>query len=440
MRAVDVIRRKRDGERLSAEEISFFVRGAVDGSVPAYQVSAWLMSVYFRGMDGEETAVLTEVMLRSGRSMDLSGLAGPFVDKHSTGGVGDKTSLALAPVVAACGAMVPMMSGRSLGHTGGTLDKLDSIPGYRSRLDPAEFRRLVERDGFAMTGQTEEIVPADRLLYALRDVTGTVESVPLITASILSKKAAEGADALVLDVKSGSGAFMKTVPEAEVLASSLCSTWKAMGKRMVALVTDMGTPLGRKVGNFLEVEEILDCLEGRWPDDLRELTRRLGAWMLVASGRADSVAAGEAAFDGAISSGKAMDAFMRNVEAQGGDPGRLAAMRGKFRAPLSRALRSPFAGTVGRLDAYRVGLAALALGAGRARAEDAVLPDVGIVLERKPGEEVRAGEPLCVLYGRSEAALDEAEALLGPAYAPADERRAGSAVPESIVIKEIQAL
>jgi len=440
MRAVDVIRRKRDGERLSAEEISFFVRGAVDGSVPAYQVSAWLMSVYFRGMDGEETATLTEAMLRSGRSMDLSGLAGPFVDKHSTGGVGDKTSLALAPAVAACGAMVPMMSGRSLGHTGGTLDKLDSIPGYRSRLDPAEFRRIIERDGFAMTGQTEEIVPADRLLYALRDVTGTVESVPLITASILSKKAAEGADALVLDVKSGSGAFMKTVPEAEVLASSLCSTWKAMGKRMVALVTDMGTPLGRKVGNFLEVEEILDCLEGRWPGDLRELTLRLGSWMLVASGRADSVAAGEAAFEGAISSGKAMDAFMRNVRAQGGDPDRLAAMRGKFRAPLSRALRSSFSGPVGRLDAYRVGLAALALGAGRARAEDAVLPDVGIVLERKPGEDARAGEPLCVLYGRSEAALDEAEALLGPAYAPADGGLSGTAVPESIVIKEIQAL
>jgi pyrimidine-nucleoside phosphorylase len=437
MRAVDLIRKKRDGGALSAEETEFLVRGLVAGEIPPYQATAWLMAVYFKGMDGRETAALTQAMLGSGASMDLSGIPGPFVDKHSTGGVGDKTSLALAPAVASCGAKVPMMSGRSLGHTGGTLDKLDSIPGYRSRLSPAEFRRVISEAGFAMTGQTEDIVPADRLLYSLRDVTATVESIPLITASILSKKAAEGADALVLDVKSGSGAFMKTVADAEALAASLSSTWKAMGKAMVALVTDMGTPLGRKVGNFLEVEEILNCLEGRWPEDLHTLTRRLGAWMLVAAGKAGDLSAAEAAFDASIASGKAMDAFMRNVEAQGGSPGKLLAMRGKFRAPRSRRVNSPFTGTVGFLDAYRVGLAAVALGAGRARAEDGVFPDVGIVLERKPGEEARSGEELCVLYGRTDAALDEAEALVLSAYGPLVE---GKPVPGPIVIKEIKAL
>jgi pyrimidine-nucleoside phosphorylase len=437
MRAVDIIRKKRDGGALSSREIEFFVNGASAGEIPPYQATAWLMAVFFRGMDGDETAALTQAMLRSGSSMDLSGLPGPFVDKHSTGGVGDKSSLALAPAVAACGAMVPMMSGRSLGHTGGTLDKLDSIPGYRSRLAPKEFREVIREAGFAMTGQTEDIVPADRLLYSLRDVTATVESIPLITASILSKKAAEGTDALVLDVKSGSGAFMKTVADAEALAASLCATWKAMGKRMAALVTDMGTPLGRKVGNFLEVEEILDCLEGRWPEDLRVLTRRLGAWMLVAAGKAADLGAAEAAFDASISSGKAMDAFMRNVEAQGGNPGKLLAMRGSFRAPRSRRVNSPFTGAVGSLDAYRVGLAAVALGAGRARAEDGVFPDVGIVLERKPGEEARSGEELCVLYGRSDAALDEAEALVLGAYRPLGE---DTPSPGPVVIREIQAL
>jgi pyrimidine-nucleoside phosphorylase len=441
MRAVDLIRRKRDGGTMGTDEIDFLVRGAVSGDIPPYQVSAWLMAVFFRGMNAEETAALTRAMLESGIRMDLSGIAGPFVDKHSTGGVGDKTSLALAPAAAAMGLRVPMMSGRSLGHTGGTLDKLDSIPGYRSRLGQAEFRRVLEDVGYAMTGQTDEVVPADKLLYSLRDVTATVESIPLITASILSKKAAEGAQSLVLDVKAGSGAFMKDRASAEALAASLCSTWKAMGLRMAALVTDMETPLGRKVGNFLEVEEIIDCLEGHWLPDLLALTRRLGAWMAVLGGVAEDPGAGEAAFESAISSGKALDRFMRNVEAQGGDPDRLMALRGKLRAPLSAALASPFSGSVGRLDAFKTGLASTALGAGRSRAEDSVFPDVGIILEKKPGEEVRAGECLCVIYARGQEALDEAMALMGSAYAPA-EAGAGSAFAQAsdIVMKEILAL
>ncbi|HOX33997.1 MAG TPA: thymidine phosphorylase, partial [Spirochaetales bacterium] len=286
MRAVDIIMKKRGGAELAREEIAFVVKGYVDGSIPEYQVSAWLMAVFFRGMSPRETADLTELMLRSGKTMDLSGIAGPFVDKHSTGGVGDKVSLILAPLVAACGVKVPMMSGRALGHTGGTLDKLESIPGYRTGLSEADFRAFIQADGFAMTGQTAEIVPADKKLYALRDVTATVESIPLITASILSKKVAEGSEALVFDVKSGPGAFMKTVADAEALARSLVSTGTAMGKRIVGVITDMTEPLGRMVGNFLEIEETLDCLEGRGPEDLMEVTMRLSAWMLVAGGKA----------------------------------------------------------------------------------------------------------------------------------------------------------
>lgn len=438
MRAVDLIMKKRGGLALAEEEIRFLVSGAVSREIPDYQVSAWLMAVFFRGMGSAETALLTRAMLDSGDRMDLSSLPGPFVDKHSTGGVGDKTSLMLAPVAAACGLYDPMMSGRSLGHTGGTLDKLDSIPGYRSLLSQEEFVRVLGKVGFAMTGQTERIVPADKLLYALRDVTATVESIPLITASILSKKAAEGTDALVLDVKFGSGAFMKTFEDSVALADSLVSTWKEMGKPIAACVTDMGEPLGSMVGNFLEIEEAMDCLEGRWPDDLGRLTRRLGAWMLVSGGKAKTPEEGELLFDRAIASGKAMEKFLENVEAQGGDPGKLLSMRGRYRAPEAREFASPFTGTVGRLDAYQVALASVELGVGRATASDAVLPDSGIRLVRKSGEAVKAGEALAVLYGRSRAALDAAERRMALAYAPAE----GGAIPgkENIVRKEIIAL
>lgn len=263
MRAVDIIIKKRNGEELSKDELAQIIKGYVDASIPEYQISAWLMAIFFKGMSFRETADLTEIMLNSGSCMNLSGIKGPFVDKHSTGGVGDKTSLILAPIVAAYGIKVPMMSGRALGHTGGTLDKLDSIPGYTTRLSEAQFREFLLKDGFAMTGQTDAIVPADKKLYSLRDVTGTVESVALITASILSKKVAEGSEALVFDVKCGSGAFMKSPEDAELLAQSLVKTGEAMGKRIIALITDMSEPLGNKIGNFFEVEETIDCLEAK---------------------------------------------------------------------------------------------------------------------------------------------------------------------------------
>jgi pyrimidine-nucleoside phosphorylase len=436
MRAVDIIMKKRDGGELSREEIASLIDGYVAGSVPDYQVSAWLMAVFFKGMTASETADLTDVMLRSGSVMDLSGMTGPFVDKHSTGGVGDKVSLILAPMVAACGIKVPMMSGRALGHTGGTLDKLESIPGYRTGLSEAEFRAFIRKDGFAMTGQTAEIVPADKKLYALRDVTASVESIPLITASILSKKVAEGAEALVFDVKSGPGAFMKTPERAEALAQSLVSAGTAMGKRVVGVITDMTEPLGLKVGNFFEIEEALDCLEGFGPEDLMALTYRLGAWMLVAGGVAKETAEGERLCRKAIKSGIANELFLANVRSQGGRIDRLLELRGKLRATAAYEVLAPTSGYIAAIDAYKIGLAGVYLGVGRDKTTDPVYPDVGFILEKKTGAAVVAGELLARVYGKDEAALEAAKPLVASAYAIA------SAPPAArpLVIKEISAL
>ncbi len=436
MRAVDVIMKKRDGGELSRDEIAAIVNGYVSGEVPEYQVSAWLMAVFFRGMSFRETADLTDLMLRSGSTMDLSGIAGPFVDKHSTGGVGDKVSLVLAPIAAACGVRVPMMSGRALGHTGGTLDKLESIPGYTTRLDEKRFREYIGRDGFAMTGQTDAIVPADKRLYSLRDVTATVESVPLITASILSKKVAEGAEALVFDVKSGPGAFMKTVDDAERLASSLVRTGQAMGKRIVGVITDMTEPLGDKVGNFLEVEESIDCLEGRGPADLMEVTYRLSAWMLVAAGVAKDVDAATRLCEEAVSSGRALELFMRNVRTQGGDVDRMTAMRGSFRSKHVRELRAPASGYVRSIDAYKIGLAGVYLGVGRNKTSDPVAPDVGFVFERRKGAAVAKGDLVATVYGKDAASLDAAWPLVTEALSVGPDAPAAS----PLVIKEITAL
>jgi pyrimidine-nucleoside phosphorylase len=447
MRAVDVIMKKRDGGELSREEIAVIVNGYVSGEVPEYQVSAWLMAVFFRGMSFRETADLTDLMLRSGSSMNLSGIAGPFVDKHSTGGVGDKVSLILAPIVAACGVKVPMMSGRALGHTGGTLDKLESIPGYTTRLDEQRFREYIERDGFAMTGQTDAIVPADKKLYSLRDVTATVESVPLITASILSKKVAEGAEALVFDVKSGPGAFMKTVADAERLASSLVKTGQAMGKRIVGVITDMTEPLGNKVGNFLEVEESIDCLRGTGPSDLMEVTLRLSAWMIVAGsdvaggaivagGLSNDVASATKLCEDAIKSGKAWDLFKRNVKSQGGDFEKMMALYGRYRSKHVRELRSPASGFIQSIDAFRIGLAGVYLGVGRNKTSDPVSPDVGFVFERKKGAAVNKGDLVATVYGKDAASLDAAWELVSGALS------VGAAKPADspLIIKEITAL
>jgi pyrimidine-nucleoside phosphorylase len=436
MRAVDVIVKKRSGGELSREEIAFIVNGYVSGELPDYQVSAWLMAVCFRGMTPRETADLTELMLRSGKVMDLAGLPGPFVDKHSTGGVGDKVSLVLAPMVAASGVRVPMMSGRALGHTGGTLDKLESIPGFRTNLDEAAFRTGLAADGFSMTGQTAQIVPADKKLYALRDVTGTVESVPLITASILSKKVAEGAESLVFDVTCGPGAFMKTHEEARALADSLVRTGKAMGRRVVAVLTDMTEPLGLKAGNFFEVEESLDALEGHGPADLMEVTYRLGAWMLVAGGVARDAAAGEAACRAAIDSGKARELFMANVRRQGGDAEKMLALRGVYRSKHSFELRASESGYVAGIEAYKIGVAGVYLGVGRDKTTDPVFPDVGFIFDKKVGDEVAAGDRVCTVFGKDEASLAAARPLVEAALAYSRAKPA----PRPAIIEEISAL
>ncbi|MEI6874367.1 MAG: thymidine phosphorylase [Spirochaetota bacterium] len=440
MRAVDIIMKKRSGEELSREELATIIDGYVAGTIPEYQVSAWLMAVFFRGMTPAETAHLTDLMLNSGKRMDLTdlrgpdGLVGPFIDKHSTGGVGDKVSLILAPLVAACGVKVPMMSGRALGHTGGTLDKLESIPGYRTGLSEAEFRTFIGRDGFAMTGQTAEIVPADKKLYALRDVTGTVESIPLITASILSKKVAEGSEALVFDVKSGPGAFMKTVEDAERLAESLVRTGSAMGKRVISVITDMSEPLGRTVGNFLEVEETLDCLEGKGPADLMEITLRLGAWMLVAGGKAADVEEGVTICEKALAGGRPRELFFANVRSQGGDVDRLLALRGKYRSMHSFELLAPESGFITGIDAFGIGLASVHLGVGRNTAADSVSPDVGLIFEKKTGDRVAKGQTIARVYGRDAASLDAARPLTESALS------IGEAAPKArkLIIKEIQ--
>jgi pyrimidine-nucleoside phosphorylase len=434
MRAVDVIQKKRDGAELDREEIAFMVEGCVSGAIPEYQVSAWLMAVFFRGMTARETADLTDSMLRSGSVMNLSGIDGPFVDKHSTGGVGDKVSLVLAPMVAACGIKVPMMSGRALGHTGGTLDKLESIPGYRTSLSEAEFRSLLERQGYAMTGQTESTVPADKKLYALRDVTATVESVPLITASILSKKAAEGAEALVFDVKCGPGAFMKTLAESEALAGSLVRTGTAMGKKVIAVITDMTEPLGLKVGNFLEVEESLDCLEGSGPKDLMELTYRLGSWMLVAGAKARDLESARELCERAISSGEALRLFIENVRAQGGDPERMMQMRGNARSRYRCEIRARAEGFLS-IDAYGIGTAGVTLGVGRNKTSDPVFPDVGFEFFKKSHDRVEKGDLICLAYGKDEVSLASSRPIIEGALAVTPE-----APPRKpLILKEIVA-
>ncbi|NLJ10157.1 MAG: thymidine phosphorylase [Treponema sp.] len=433
MRAVDIIMKKRSGKELSREEIEFLIGGYVAGTIPDYQVSAWAMAVYFQGMTPAETGVLTEVMLKSGKVIDLSGIAGPFIDKHSTGGVGDKTSLILAPLVASLGIRDPMMSGRALGHTGGTLDKLESIPGYRTNLTVEEFRSIISKDGFAMTGQTREIVPADRLLYALRDVTATVESIPLITASILSKKVAEGAEGLVFDVKFGSGAFMKDPVDGEKLARSLVNTGAAMGKKIIALLTDMNEPLGNMMGNFLEVEESLDCLEGKGPADLMEVTLELAARMVVLGGKSRTAAEGRKLCEEALAGGKPRQLFLDNVRSQGGNPDQLLELRGKYRSEFSMEIRAPRSGFINHIDAFQIGLAGVHLGVGRNRTEDVVSPTAGIQFHKRYGDPVQSGDIVMTVWGKSAQSLTDAKPLIEGALQIQDTRPA----PRTLILKEI---
>ncbi|MEM5948008.1 thymidine phosphorylase [Spirochaetia bacterium 38H-sp] len=406
-RVVDIIAKKRDGGGLSPDEIEFLVSSYAKGEVPDYQMSAFLMAVFFRGMADEELAVFTRAMMESGRVLDFSHLGNALVDKHSTGGVGDKVSLVLAPAVAACGAFVPMMSGRALGHTGGTLDKLESIEGYRTALSVSEVERVLRECGFVMFGQSEDMVPADKRMYALRDVTATVESVPLITASIVSKKCAEGARGLVFDVKAGGGAFMTSVDDARRLASSLVAGVRGLGRRGVAVVSDMSQPLGRLVGNWLEVEESVMVLRGAGPQDVRELVCVLGGWMLVLAGLAGDADEGASMLAASLDDGSAYDRFCRNVELQGGDVSWVEERMGRYRAEVCREFRAEHDGVVVSVDARAVGMAGVALGVGRSRVEDSVLPDVGVECVRKRGERVSTGDVVMRVWGRSEEVLDE---------------------------------
>jgi pyrimidine-nucleoside phosphorylase len=415
-RAIDVIRKKRDGGELSRGEIEYLVNAYTRGEIPDYQVSAWLMAVVLRGMTRSETARLTDAMLRSGEVLDLSALAGRKVDKHSTGGVGDKTSLVLAPLAAAAGVTVPMISGRGLGHTGGTLDKLEAIPGFNVNLAVGEFRRVLETCGCCMIGQTAEIAPADRKLYALRDVTGTVESPYLICASIMSKKLAEGIDALVLDVKTGSGAFMKSEKDAAFLAELMVETGERMGKQVVALITDMDQPLGRMIGNALEVVEVVEILRGEGPEDLRQLCLELGGWMLLLGGAADSVEEGRRQSEKLIASGKAFDKFCHMVELQGGDRRTIEDTTKLPQARHVTNVMSPQSGYLAAWQCEQVGTACVILGGGRERKEDAVDPAVGIVLHKKVGDSVSEGETLATIHYNSEARAASALQLLGKSF------------------------
>jgi len=426
-RAIDVIRKKRDGIELSREEIESLVSAYTSGGIPDYQVSAWLMAVVLRGMTRAETAALTDAMLHSGEVLDLSSLPAKKVDKHSTGGVGDKTSLVLAPLAAAAGVAVPMISGRGLGHTGGTLDKLEAIPGFNVNLPVGEFRRVLEICGCAMIGQTAEIAPADRKLYALRDVTGTVESPFLICASIMSKKLAEGIDALVLDVKTGSGAFMKSENDAAFLAELMVETGERMGKRVVALITDMDQPLGHMIGNSLEVVEVVDILRGKGPEDLRLLCSELAGWMLYLGGVADSIEEGKKQSDNLIASGKALDKFREMVELQGGDVRAIDDPKKLPQAQHTMTVTSAKSGYLASLQCEQVGTACVILGGGRERKEDFVDPSVGIALHKKVGDAVSKGEALATIYYNDEGRAVRARQLLEESYeitdTPAHEKR-----------------
>jgi pyrimidine-nucleoside phosphorylase len=398
MRAVEIIQAKRDGRPLSVDQIRFLIDGYGRGEIPDYQMSAFCMAVFFRGMSDDETVALTGAMLHSGSVLDLSDIPGIKVDKHSTGGVGDKVSLALAPIAAACGVVVPMVSGRGLGHTGGTLDKLEAIPGFQVDLPVARFREVLRATGLCLIGQTAEIAPADRKLYALRDVTATVESIPLIAGSILSKKLAEGIDALVLDVKVGSGAFMKRLEDAERLAQALTGIGRSMGKRVTALLTAMDEPLGFAVGNALEVVEAVALLRDEGPRDLREVTFALAGEMLLLGGVAADPADALSRVRAAVGDGRAFLKLCELVEAQGGEPDALADLNLLPHAARTLEVAAPAGGVVQAVDAEAVGQAAMALGAGRARIEDRVDPAAGIVVRKKVGDRVERGEPLAVLH------------------------------------------
>jgi pyrimidine-nucleoside phosphorylase len=435
MRVVDLIRRKRDSGELSAEEIKFLIEGYTHARIPDYQMAAWLMAAWIRGLSAAELAALTEAMLYSGKVLDWSELPGRKVDKHSTGGVGDKTSMIIAPIAAAGGLIVPMISGRGLGHTGGTLDKLESISGFNVNLSLAQFREALAKCGCGLIGQTEEIAPADKKIYALRDVTGTVDNPFLICASIMSKKLAEGIDALVLDVKTGSGAFMKKNSDAEYLAGLMVETGKRMGKKIVALITDMDQPLGRTAGNAMEIAECIEVLGGGGPADLRELCIELSGWMFFLGEKSASVAEGRKLADQMITSGRARDKFREIISQQSGDARVVDEPR---RLPQARSKLDVTSGTVGfitAIDCERLGIACGVLGGGREKKEDTIDPAVGLEFHCRLGDKIERGARLATLHYNSDARLAEARQLVESSYKVAGQ----SPAPRPLIHKVIGA-
>ena len=420
MNFVELIEKKRDGGVLASDEIGWLIEEYTTGRAPDYQMAAMLMAIYLRGVDGDELSAWTHAMLTSGQVLDFSHIRAPKVDKHSTGGVGDKVSIPLAPIVAACGVVVPMISGRGLGHTGGTLDKLETIPGFRSRLDPDEFRALVERHGLVLAGQSGSIAPADMKIYALRDASGTVPSIPLIASSIMSKKLAEGIDALVLDVKVGRGAFMKDLEGARELAETMIQIGRANGTTVSALLSDMTQPLGREVGNASEIRESVAVLRGDGPPDLVEVVMALGAEMLMLGGVDEDADAARSRMQGVIESGAALEKLMDVAEAQGGDP---AALEDTSRLPTAeneQVIEARRDGVVTRCDALEIGIAAMRLGGGRATKEDEIDPAVGITVEVNIGDEVTKGDPLLRLHWNDEEKLAAGAMIAGTAVEVGD--------------------
>ena len=432
MRVVDLIEKKQAGLALSQEEIKFLIAGYTDGTIPDYQMSALAMAIYFQGMTEEEASYLTMAMVKSGDEIDLSAIHGVKVDKHSTGGVGDTTTLVLAPLVAACGVPVAKMSGRGLGHTGGTTDKLEAIPGFSVTLSPQDFIDHVNRYKIAVVGQSGNLTPADKKLYALRDVTGTVQSIPLIASSIMSKKIAAGADAIVLDVKTGEGAFMKTLADAEALAHTMVKIGHQVGRKTLAVISDMSQPLGYMIGNALEVKEAIQTLQGKGPEDLTELCLVLGGQMLLAANRVTSLEEGKALLQEQIDSGRALEVFKTFLANQGGDtrivdnPDLLPQAR--YQIPLL----AQSSGVVSQWVADEVGVAAMMLGAGRETKEDIIDPAVGIELCVKVGDPIQAGQPLAILHSNRE---DVSEVLdrLSAAVTIADSAQAPALIRKVIV-------
>ena len=433
MRPSDIILKKRRGLILDADEIDCMVLGFARGKIPDYQVAAWLMAICFRGMVPEETAALTMAMVRSGGTIDLGPLAARAVDKHSSGGVGDKTSLVVVPLVAAAGVPVPKLSGRGLGHTGGTLDKLESITGFRTALSEDEFVAQVRRVGCAIAGQSERLVPADAKLYALRDVTATVDSVPLIASSIMSKKIAAGSGAILLDVKCGRGAFMNTEADARTLAQVMVEIGTHAGRRTVAVLSAMDEPLGRAVGNALEVREAIDTLQGQGPPDLELLSLTIGGWMLMLGGRARSADDGARDLRRLLREGAALAKFEEMVRAQGGDAATVRDPARLPQAPRQEPVPAPVSGVVTAIDGQAVGLAAMRLGAGRVKKGEPIDAAVGIVLERKVGDTVRRGETLAVVHARTGEAAAHAVHDIAAAYAMGD----GTAAAPALILGTI---